>query len=42
MMFPDVSEVIRAYDNKEVELTTRVTVRIGIPKDPATGEFVRP
>jgi DNA-directed RNA polymerase subunit beta' len=28
MMFPDVSEVIRAYDNKEVELTTRMTVRI--------------
>ena len=28
MMFPDVSEVIRAYDNKEVELTTRITVRI--------------
>jgi len=28
MMFRDVSEVIRAYENKEVELTTRVTVRI--------------
>ncbi|TXF97885.1 DNA-directed RNA polymerase subunit beta' [Massilia arenae] len=28
MMFPDVSEVIRAYDNKEVELATRITVRI--------------
>jgi DNA-directed RNA polymerase subunit beta' len=28
MLFPDVSEVIRAYDNKEVELTTRITVRI--------------
>src|SRR5438128_1658218 len=28
MLFQDVSEVIRAYDNKEVELTTRVTVRI--------------
>jgi DNA-directed RNA polymerase subunit beta' len=28
MIFPDVSEVIRAYDNKEVELTTRITVRI--------------
>src|SRR5438445_598180 len=42
MMFPDVSEAIRAYDNKEVELTTRVTVRITeYPKDPATGEFVK-
>src|SRR5689334_18025356 len=42
MMFPDVSEVIRAYDNKEVELATRITVRIvENPKDPATGEFVR-
>jgi DNA-directed RNA polymerase subunit beta' len=42
MLFPDVSEVIRAYDNKEVELTTRITVRIvEHPKDPATGEFVR-
>jgi DNA-directed RNA polymerase subunit beta' len=35
MMFPDVSEVIRAYDNKEVELATRITVRIvEHPKDP--------
>jgi DNA-directed RNA polymerase subunit beta' len=42
MMFPDVSEVIRAYDNKEVELTTRITVRITeYPKDPVTGEFVK-
>src|SRR5574343_444087 len=42
MLFPDVSEVIRAYDNKQVELTTRITVRIvEHPKDPATGEFVR-
>jgi DNA-directed RNA polymerase subunit beta' len=42
MMFPDVSEVIRAYDNKEVELTSRVTVRITeYPKDPETGEFVK-
>src|SRR4051794_5694945 len=42
MMFPDVSEVIRAYDNKEVELTTRVTVRITeYPKDPETGEFIK-
>ena len=40
MMFPDVSEVIRAYDNKEVELTTRITVRITeYPKNPHTGEF---
>lgn len=28
MMFSGVSEVIRAYENKEVELSTRVTVRI--------------
>ncbi|ALK95310.1 DNA-directed RNA polymerase subunit beta' [Massilia sp. WF1] len=28
MLFPDVSEVLRAYDNKEVELATRITVRI--------------
>ena len=28
MVFQDVSEVIRAYDNKEVELTSRVTVRV--------------
>jgi len=42
MMFQDVSEVIRAYDNKEVELASRVTVRIvENPKDPVTGEFVR-
>ena len=42
MLFQDVSEVIRAYDNKEVELATRVTVRIvENPKDPVTGEFVR-
>jgi DNA-directed RNA polymerase subunit beta' len=42
MMFPDVSEVIRAYDNKEVELTTRITVRITeYPRDAATGEFVK-
>src|SRR5471030_1710654 len=40
MMFPDVSEAIRAYDNKEVELTTRVTVRITeYPKNAETGEF---
>ena len=42
MMFPDVSEAIRAWDNKEVELATRITVRIvEHPKDPVTGEFVR-
>ncbi len=42
MMFPDVSEVIRAYDNKEVELSTRITVRITeYPKDAETGEFVK-
>src|SRR5258707_13371805 len=42
MMFPDVSEVIRAYDNKEVELSTRITVRITeYPKDLSTGEFVK-
>src|SRR5471032_2528571 len=42
MLFQDVSEVIRAYDNKEVELTTRITVRIvEHPKDLETGEFVR-
>ena len=41
-MLADVSEVIRAYDNKEVELSTRVTVRIAeYPKDMVTGEFVR-
>ena len=28
LMFADVSEVLRAYDNKEVELTSRITVRI--------------
>ncbi|SDF70545.1 DNA-directed RNA polymerase subunit beta' [Massilia sp. PDC64] len=40
MLFPDVSEVIRAYDNKEVELATRITVRIvEYPKNPVTGEF---
>jgi DNA-directed RNA polymerase subunit beta' len=42
MMFPDVSEAIRAWDNKEVELATRVTVRITeYPKDAETGEFVK-
>ncbi len=28
MFFSDVSEVTRAYDNKEVDLTSRITVRI--------------
>jgi len=28
LMFTDVSEAVRAYDNKEVELSSRVTVRI--------------
>ena len=42
MMFPDVSEAIRAWDNKEVELATRITVRITeYPKDKETGEFVK-
>ncbi|MGB7479186.1 MAG: DNA-directed RNA polymerase subunit beta' [Burkholderiaceae bacterium] len=42
MMFPDVSEVIRAYDNKEVELSTRITVRITeYLKGDAPGEFVK-
>ncbi len=42
MMFPDVSEAIRAWDNKEVELTTRITVRITeFPKDKDSGEFVK-
>ncbi|THC41003.1 DNA-directed RNA polymerase subunit beta' [Massilia sp. Mn16-1_5] len=41
MLFPDVSEVIRAYDNKEVELATRITVRIvEFPKN-AEGDFDR-
>ncbi len=42
MMFPDVSEVIRAYDNKEVELATRITVRIvEHPRVAGTDEFER-
>jgi DNA-directed RNA polymerase subunit beta' len=28
MMFSDISEMLRAYDNKEVELNTKVTVRL--------------
>ncbi|GAB3443365.1 DNA-directed RNA polymerase subunit beta' [Massilia solisilvae] len=41
MMFPDVSEVIRAYDNKEVELATRITVRIVEHPKNAEGGFDR-
>ncbi|UVW29018.1 DNA-directed RNA polymerase subunit beta' [Massilia sp. H6] len=42
MMFPDVSEVIRAYDNKEVELATRITVRIvEFPRVAGSDEFER-
>jgi DNA-directed RNA polymerase subunit beta' len=43
MLFQDVSEVIRAYDNKEVELTTRVTVRITeYPRNAEGTGFDRP
>lgn len=42
LMFTDVSEVLRAYDNKEVELTSRITVRLPqLQKDLETGEMVR-
>jgi len=42
ILFSDVSEVIRAYENKEVELSTRATIRITeYPKDAITGEFVK-
>ncbi len=41
MMLSDVSEVIRAYDNKEVELATRITVRVAEYPKAANGEFVR-
>lgn len=41
MLFPDVSEVIRAYDNKEVELATRITVRIVEYPRNAEGGFDR-
>jgi len=38
MIFADVDEVQRAYDNKEVELNARITVRIGeVEVDKATG-----
>ncbi|GLR25552.1 MULTISPECIES: DNA-directed RNA polymerase subunit beta' [Limnobacter] len=39
MVFADVCEVNRAYDNKEVELSTKITVRIDeVTVDPETGE----
>ncbi len=42
MMFTDISEVQRAYDNKEVELATRITVRLpDYVKDPMSGEMVK-
>ena len=42
MMFADISEVQRAYDNKEVELATRITVRLpDYVKDPLSGEMVK-
>ncbi|WP_085318133.1 DNA-directed RNA polymerase subunit beta' [Derxia lacustris] len=38
MIFADVDEVQRAYDNKEAEINTRITVRIGeVEVDKATG-----
>ncbi|MGE3928462.1 MAG: DNA-directed RNA polymerase subunit beta', partial [Lautropia sp.] len=42
MVFADVKEVQRAYDNKEVELATRISVRlVEYRKDPANdGEFI--
>lgn len=41
LMFADVSEILRAYNNKEVELTSRITVRIPeMRKDHETGEMV--
>ena len=39
MMFANVSEVLRAYDNREVELGTRITVRlVEYDRDRNTGE----
>jgi DNA-directed RNA polymerase subunit beta' len=39
MLFSNVSEVVRAYDNREVELGTRITVRLNeYTRDRATGE----
>jgi DNA-directed RNA polymerase subunit beta' len=40
MFFADVGEVLRAYDNREVELGTRITVRLTeYSKDRSTGEI---
>jgi len=41
MMFPDVSEVIRAYDTKEVELASRITVRINEYVKGENDEFIK-
>lgn len=42
MLFADIAEVQRAYDNKEVELATRITVRLpDYVKDPISGERVK-
>ena len=42
MLFADIAEVQRAYDNKEVELATRITVRLpDYVKDPISGETVK-
>ncbi len=42
MMFADIAEVQRAYDNKQVELATRITVRLpDYVKDPISGETVK-
>ena len=42
MFFANISEVQRAYDNKVVELTSRVTVRMpDWERDPLTGEMVK-
>jgi len=39
MMFSNVSEVLRAYDNREVELGTKITVRlVEFDRDRDTGE----
>ncbi|MGN0918090.1 MAG: DNA-directed RNA polymerase subunit beta', partial [Oxalobacter sp.] len=42
MFFANISEVQRAYDNRVVELTSRVTVRMpDWERDPLTGEMVK-
>lgn len=42
MFFANISEVQRAYDNKVVDLTSRVTVRMpDWERDPLTGEMVK-